>query len=82
MHPSFHYDIFLGDAAFDSYGTYDYLLKENHNGIALFKKAFIPLNIRATSDKPNCPVNENGVPVCPYNHSLPMVFNNHCHEKR
>lgn len=51
-------------------------------GKALFKKAYIPLNTRAKSDKPDCPVNENGVPVCPYNHSLPMIFNSHCHEKR
>lgn len=51
-------------------------------GKTLFKKAFIPLNVRATSDKPECPVNENGIPVCPLNHSLPMIFNSHCHEKR
>lgn len=57
-------------------------LKKMIIGKALFKKAYIPLNIRATSDKPDCPVNENGVPVCPHNHSLPMVFNSHCHEKR
>ena len=25
LHPSFHHNIFLGDSAFDSYGTYDFL---------------------------------------------------------
>ena len=29
LHPSFSYEIFLGDAAFDSASTYDFLLKEN-----------------------------------------------------
>ena len=81
LHPSFHHDIFLGDAAFDAYGTYDFLLKIDDNGNSLFKKAFIPLNSRATSDKPNCPINENGIPVCPNDHSLPMLHGGMCHEK-
>src|SRR5699024_2245421 len=58
----------------------DFLLKENDDGVALFKKAFIPLNSRATSDKPNCPINENGVPVCPNDHSLPFKHVGICHE--
>ena len=29
LHPLFHHDIFLGDAAFDSMSTYNFLLKEN-----------------------------------------------------
>lgn len=57
-------------------------LKKIMNGKALFKKAFIPLNARATSNKPECPTNSNGIPVCPLDHSLPMIFNGHCHEKR
>jgi len=81
LHPSFHHDIFLGDAAFDSYNTYDFLLKEDANGNALFKKAFIPLNVRATSDKPNCPINEDGIPVCPNDKSLLMIYQGICHEK-
>lgn len=81
LHPSFHHDIFLGDAAFDSYSTYDFLLKKNDNDVALFKKAFIPLNSRATSKKPNCPINENGIPVCPNDHSLLMLHGGICHEK-
>ncbi len=31
LHPSFQHDIFLGDAAFDSYDSYNFLLKENDN---------------------------------------------------
>lgn len=31
LHPSFHYDIFLGDSAFDTIATYEFLLKENDN---------------------------------------------------
>lgn len=50
-------------------------------GIALFKKAFIPLNFRATTNKPNCPINENGIPVCPNDYSLPMKHAGICHEK-
>lgn len=31
LHPSFHHDIFLGDAAFDAHSTYEFLLKKNDN---------------------------------------------------
>lgn len=81
LHPNFKHDIFLGDSAFDSYASYDYLLKPNSDGISLFNKAFIPLNSRATSDKPNCPINQDGIPVCPNDHSLPMLHCGICHEK-
>ncbi len=50
------------------------------SGQALFKKAFIPLNSRATSDKPNCPINDDGIPVCPNDHSLTMLHGGICHE--
>ena len=81
LHPYFKHNIFLGDAAFDAYSTYDFLLKDDENGNSLYKKAFIPLNSRATSDKPNCPVNENGIPVCPHDSSLLMLHGGICHEK-
>lgn len=81
LHPSFNHNIFLGDAAFDAYSTYDFLLKEDKNGNALYQKAFISLNSRATSNKPECPINENGIPVCPNDHSLPMKLEGICHEK-
>ena len=81
LHPSFHHDIFLGDAAFDAYSTYNFLLAPNDDGKVLFKKAFIPLNSRAKSDKPNCPINDDGIPVCPNDHSLPFIYGGLCHEK-
>ena len=80
LHPSFHHDIFLGDAAFDAHDTYNYLLQKNNSGVALFYKAFIPLNSRATSDKPNCPINQDGIPLCPNDSSLPMIHGGLCHE--
>lgn len=58
-----------------------FFLRKTKSGVALFKKAFIPLNSRATSDKPNCPINENGIPVCPNDKSLLMVYQGICHEK-
>ena len=81
LHPSFKHDVFLGDAAFDAHSTYDFLLKEDDNGKSLYQKAYIPLNSRATSDKPNCPINENGIPVCPHDSSLLMLHAGICHEK-
>lgn len=81
LHPSFNHELFLGDAAFDAHDTYNFLLKEDENGNAHYKKAFIPLNSRAKTDKPNCPINENGIPVCPNDHSLLMLHGGICHEK-
>lgn len=52
------------------------------NGKALFKKAFIPLNSRSKNDKPNCPINDDGIPVCPKDNSLLMLFNGYTHQKR
>lgn len=40
LHPSFHHDIFLGDAAFDFYSTYDFLLKKNVKRCRSFQKGF------------------------------------------
>ncbi|MDO5557936.1 MAG: transposase [Clostridia bacterium] len=80
LHPSFKHSIFLGDAAFDSYSTYDFLLKKDENGVSLFDKAFIPLNSRAVSDMPNCPINQNGIPVCPHDNSLLFLRDGICHE--
>lgn len=58
-----------------------FFLNQTINGVALFKKAFIPLNSRATSDKPNCPINQDGIPVCHNDHYLPMNRAGMCHEK-
>jgi transposase len=59
-HPTFHYKTFLGDAAFDSYDNYTFLLKEFG-----FKKAIIPLNPRNSLPTADLNFNENGTPLCP-----------------
>ena len=66
-HPFISPKIFLGDAAFDSTEIYKYLLLE-----APFEKAFIPLNGRVSLSESDCPLNEDGIPCCPKDPSLPM----------
>ena len=68
-HPSIKPKDFLGDAAFDSSTLYDSLLND-----LKFQKAFIPLNSRSKLSYPECPVNENGIPCCPSDVSLPMRY--------
>lgn len=81
LHPTFSHKDFLGDAAFDTVATYQFLLAKNSNGKALFNRAFIPLNYRATTDKPDCPINENGIPLCPKDKTLEMLSFGNCREK-
>ncbi len=78
LHPSFKHSDFLGDAAFDTVDTYEFLLRKNSSGKSLFNRAFIPLNSRATTDKPDCPLNDDGIPVCPRDKSLKMISNGTC----
>ncbi|MBV4422110.1 transposase [Clostridium tyrobutyricum] len=61
--------IFLGDAAFDSIEIYSCLLQE-----LKFEKAYIPLRTKIVSQgsDSDCPLNEDGIPCCPHDHSLPM----------
>ena len=66
-HPLIKPKIFLGDAAFDSVEIYKYLLQETSIG-----KAYIPLNGRISLPEAGCPLNENGIPCCPKDPSLPM----------
>ena len=66
-HPLINPKTFLGDAAFDSIEIYKYLLQE-----ASFEKAYIPLNGRISLPESDCPLNENGIPCCPKDPSLPM----------
>ena len=66
-HPLINPKIFLGDAAFDSIGIYKYLLQE-----APFEKAYIPLKNKLKVKGIDYTVNENGVPCCPHDASLPM----------
>jgi hypothetical protein len=59
-HPTFRYGTFSGDAAFDSYDNYRFLLKEYG-----FKQAVIPLNPRNSAASDAKGFNENGTPLCP-----------------
>lgn len=68
-HPLIKPGNFLGDAAFDSSILYDSLLND-----LKFEKAFIPLNARSKLSYPECPINEDGIPCCPQDHSLLMKY--------
>jgi len=59
-HPTFRYGTFSGDAAFDSYDNYNFLL--NDYG---FEKAVIPMNPRRGLPATDIGFNENGTPLCP-----------------
>ena len=78
LHPSFKHNDFLGDAAFDAIGSYEFLLQKDSNGNSLFNRAFIPLNSRASSDKADVPINDDGIPVCPFDNSLKLKSNGSC----
>jgi transposase len=66
-HPSIKPGTFIGDAAFDAIQIYHDLFYKLR-----FKKAYIPLNNRPSLDNADCHINENGIPCCPKDHSLPM----------
>lgn len=66
-HPLIEPKTFIGDAAFDSSSIYKSLLQDLR-----FNKAFIPLNQRSNIINPDCPINEDGIPCCPHDHSLPL----------
>ena len=64
---------FLGDSAFDSIEIYKNLLTGNTFGTDKhFSKAYIPLNARAHLENEDYTINENGMPCCPHDPSLPM----------
>jgi hypothetical protein len=68
-HPLIKPSVFLGDSAFDSIDIYNGLLGEGGLG---YTKAFIPLNSRSHSKYPDCSINEDGIPCCPNDPTLPM----------
>ena len=77
-HPLINPNTFLGDAAFDSAKLYKELLSgdtfgrdTDGNGLH-FQKAYIPLNSRSGLEGNDYSVNENGIPCCPNDRSLPM----------
>lgn len=74
LHPHFSYKYFLGDSGFDADDNYAYL---HNKGIM----PIIPLNPRNSSDLPQPDFNELGVPLCPNDSSLPMVYDGITREK-
>ena len=66
-HPLIEPKTFLGDAAFDSVAIYKSLFEEIG-----FQKAFIPLKNKLSIEGTDYPVNEDGIPCCPHDPSLPM----------
>ena len=74
-HSNFSYKYFLGDAGFDAYDNYKYLVKE-HNIIPI-----IPINPRGSKDVGMPGVNEDGIPTCPNDPSLLMKHDGTVKEK-
>ena len=72
-HPLINPKVFLGDAAFDSVTIYEQLLSGDTFGKNKhFSQAYIPLNERSKLKNPDFTINENGIPCCPHDSSLPM----------
>ena len=74
LHPDFSYKYFLGDAGFDADDNYAYLHEKEIMPI-------ISLNTRNSKDLPQPGFNEIGMPLCPNDSSLPMVYDGICREK-
>ncbi len=66
-HPLINPKIFLGNAAFDTIEIYKSLFEDFK-----FQKAFIPLKVKLSLDNVDYTFNENGIPCCPHDSSLPM----------
>lgn len=71
-HPSLRYNVFSGDAAFDGYDNFSFLLKEYE-----FSKAVIPFKRAPAAD---VGFNECGTPLCPKD-GTPFVFDSKYHVK-
>ncbi|MBQ2238140.1 MAG: transposase [Lachnospiraceae bacterium] len=72
-HPLINPKTFLGDAAFDSVNIYESLLSGDTFGKGrCFSKAYIPLNERSKLKNPDYIINQDGIPCCPKDDSLPM----------
>ena len=72
-HPLINPKVFLGDAAFDTALIYKQLLTGDTFGAnRIFSKAYIPLNSRSGLKNKDYTLNENGIPCCPKNSTLPM----------
>lgn len=66
-HPLIKPAFFLGDAAFDTIAIYKSLFEDFE-----FQKAFIPLKVKLSMDNVDYTFNENGIPCCPHDPTLPM----------
>ena len=66
-HPLIEPKAFLGDAAFDTIKIYKSLFEEIG-----FQKAFIPLKTTLSIEGIDYTVNENGIPCCSHDPTLPM----------
>ncbi len=66
-HPDITPDIFLGDVSFDTIEIYKFLFEDFN-----FKKAFIPLKVKLSMNNADYTFNENDIPCCPHDSSLPM----------
>lgn len=66
-HPLMNPKTFLGDAAFDTIEIYKTLFKDLG-----FEKAFIPLRVKLSLEENGYTFNENGIPCCPHDPTLPM----------
>jgi len=72
-HPLLTPKTFLGDAAFDAVQIYKDLLSGDTFGIGRhFAKAYIPINERSGLENPDYTINQDGIPCCPNDPSLPM----------
>lgn len=66
-HPLINPKTFLGDSAFDTIAIYAGLFHD-----LKFEKAYIPLKNKLALPDSDCPLNEDGIPCCPKDHTLPM----------
>ena len=66
-HPLIELKTFLGDVAFDTIEIYKSLFEDIG-----FRKTFIPLWVKLSMEGTDYTVNENGIPCCPHDSSLPM----------
>lgn len=66
-------NVFLGDVAFDTVPLYKKLLSSDTLGENRhFGEAYIPLNAKLHLENADYTINENGIPCCPHDPSLPM----------
>lgn len=72
-HPLINPKTFLGDSAFDSLAIYKQLLTGDCFGSNKhFESAYIPLNSRSSLKNADCFINDDGIPCCPNDDSLPL----------